>query len=102
MSFRDAIDQGRQAMDDAKGDTFTVMGVTGTFVGNFNEVTSDPTLQMGGFLEGITHVCFASRAQFGAAPAKGQTIIRDGERFKIASISKDPSKYVLNLTGVNR
>jgi hypothetical protein len=103
--LRDAINAGRRAMEEMRGDTIQLLGVAGTWTANVAAVASNPTLAMGGFLEGITLMVFTERAQFdaaGVAITHGMTLIFSGRRYKITAVDLDESKYVLGCTGMNR
>jgi len=105
VSFRNAINAGRAAMDAAKGEQFTIMGVSGAWVGNVNQVGNDPSLEIGGFMDGIDVAIVASVAQFDSAnvtPARGQIILYQGKRYAVDGIDRDQSKVVLRLKSTNR
>lgn len=101
MDFRDAINAGRTKVDSVKGETFTVLGVSGTFVGNINELTIDPELMAGGFKQERSIRIVCSRPQFPSDPVRGWIATIRGERFRLSTISKDDSKFILDFTSTD-
>lgn len=104
MIVHDLLGAAVSHLQGVSGSTFTVDGVSGSFVGVYNRHSYAEKLSVGGYEEEVDGTLVASKGQFSGVwtPDSGKRLFVQSKAHKVVGIVEDAWSYTFSLTGINR